>query len=108
MGLYSPLESRGADQLRAFTPAAGPDPAGYWLVVGIYSLGLLAAGADQRERGPLEHVTLHYCSIIPGAFNWYIPACWPFNLLTLLCPLFDRCPQGMATAPRSPWPTIYA
>lgn len=96
MGLYVSLGKPGAQaSLRRFyrrrlvriLPA-------YWLVVGIYSLGLLAAGRISVSAALWSMSTLHYWLHIPGAFNWYIPALLAFYLLTpFYVRLFDRCPR---------------
>ena len=96
MGLYVSLQKAGTGRsLGSFYSrrALRVLPA-YWLVVGIYSLALAAAGRISLGTAVWSLTTLHYWFHIPGAFNWYIPALLAFYLLTpFYVRVFDRCPH---------------
>ena len=66
----------------------------YWLVVGVYSLWLIARGRIGWTTAAWSMSTLHYWFHVPGTFNWYVPAILAFYLLTpLYIRAFDRCPR---------------
>lgn len=83
MGLYLSLARRQGQpigayylhRLRRVLPA-------FWLVVGGYSLWLIAQGRIGWGTLAWNLSTLYYWFHIEGAFNWYIPALLGFYLLS--------------------------
>lgn len=96
LGLYVSLERTGTrTKLLAFyrRRAVRVLPA-YWLVVGLYSLWLIARGRISGGTALWSLSTLHYWFHIPDAFNWYVPALLAFYLLApFYVRLFDRFPR---------------
>lgn len=93
MGICCSLTRRGAEppgrylsrRLRRLLPA-------FWLVVGLYSAALAAAGRITPDVIFWNLSTLYYWLAVPGGFNWYISAILAFYLLTpLYFRLFRRC-----------------
>lgn len=71
----------------------------YWLVVGAYSLWLLACGRISPATAVWNLSALYYWFHIPGAFNWYVPALLSFYLLSpLFFRMFRRCRYPLALA----------
>ena len=72
-------------RLRRLLPA-------FWLVVGVYSVVLAAAGRITPDVIFWNLSTLYYWLDVPGGFNWYISAILVFYLLApLYFKLFHRC-----------------
>lgn len=74
-------------RLRRLLPA-------FWLVVGIYSVALAAAGRITPDVIFWNLSTLYYWFNVPGGFNWYISVILVFYLAApLYFKLFRRCPH---------------
>lgn len=72
-------------RLRRLLPA-------FWLVVGVYSIALAAAGRITPDVIFWNLSTLYYWLNVPGGFNWYVSAILVFYLAApLYFKVFRRC-----------------
>ena len=94
MGLYVSIRRTGGSLRDFYGRRAARILPAFWLVVGAYSLWLIAQDRIDWTIAVWSMSTLYYWFHVPGTFNWYVPALLAFYLLTpLYVRAFDRCPR---------------